>query len=100
MTHSRTEHDAKKKSVNIRVDPWSSSFPLPQILRVPLPPGNHGIEVVPPVEKNHDEVSGDKRQEAAHGEKVPDAGEMETAHEPGQPPELCGFEEHDAGQRR
>ena len=78
MTHSRNEHDTKEKSVNIRVDPWSSSFPLPQILRVPLPSGNHGIEVIPSVQKDHDEVSGDKRQEAAHGEEVPDAREMRS----------------------
>jgi hypothetical protein len=39
---------------------------LPQILRIGLPSGDHGIEVVPPVQKDHDEMAGDKGEKAAH----------------------------------
>ena len=50
-----------------------------------LPSREHGIEVGPAVESDHDEMSWDEGDKAAHRDKMPDSGEVESTEEEGEP---------------
>src|SRR5438270_13534800 len=73
---------------------------IPGVFRVFLPAREHGIKIIPAVQYHHYKVAGDEGQESAHGGEVPDAGQMEAAHQRAQPGKLCRLVEDDSRERR
>lgn len=64
-----------------------------------FPASQHRHKVVPPVNDDHDEVTGNKSEESAHSGEMPDTGIVKDAHEPSQPRKLHGVEHHKATQQ-
>ena len=51
------------------------------VIGIALVAGEHGGEIGPAVQRDHQQMSRDKGEEAAHRREMPDAGEPEAAEQ-------------------
>src|SRR6201984_2594458 len=66
------------------------------IFRVALPTRQHGHEIVPSMEDNHDQVPQHEQEQCAEHAKMPQASPMKPAHERSQKGKLHWIEEDDS----
>src|SRR3954452_19691138 len=70
------------------------------VLRILLPTDQHGYEIVPAMQQNHQQMPEDKRQHGPHDHEMPESRQVKSAHQPGKPRELHRLPAGKSGQYR